>query len=223
MHRDRGSATGEGPFEDRPEFVGAGGRIVDAAAHFERDGHMLRHRITHPRHDLQRRLRHAQQIAPPAAAEHFPHRAAEVDVDHIEAGLHQSAGRRGEVVGIRSHQLPPHRMLVRSDGDPGEIALVGADHCHEGVDQNFAEAVGSPMPAGQHPHRPVAIARQRCLHHRRGEPDRANQRAGVAAASQRCSSWWHTRGRPGREVRHGGWLLERDHLRTGQVSNQVRP
>jgi hypothetical protein len=164
VDRDRRRTAGEGAVEDRPEVVAAGGRVVEAAAHLERHRHVRRHGVADARHDLQGRVGLGEQVAAAAPAEDLLHGAAEVDVDDVVALGHQPPRGRREVVGVRAHQLAADGMLLGRHGQPGEVAAVGADGGHELVEEHFAERVGRTVPPRQHPHRPVAVAREGRLH-----------------------------------------------------------
>ena len=76
---------------------------------------------------------------------------------------------RRKIVRVGPHQLAADGMLVLVHGDPREVATVGADHRHERVEQHLAEGIGRAVPPGQGPHRQVAVAGERGLHHRRPE------------------------------------------------------
>ena len=60
-------------------------------------------------------VRLAQMKTTPAAAQHFFHRAAEIDVDDVEATLDQLLSSRTKLARIGAHQLPADRMLVVGD------------------------------------------------------------------------------------------------------------
>ena len=110
--------------EDLEKLVAALGRVVDAAAHLDRDGNVRRHGVAHAADDLQRHVGLAQVKAAAAAAEHFLHRAAEVDVDHVEAALDQPQRGRAELLGLGAHELPADGMLFV--GDVQEVAVAAA-------------------------------------------------------------------------------------------------
>ena len=46
-----------------------------------------------------------------ATSQYLLHRAAEVDIDHIEAAFHQPQRRRRKNLRVGPHQLPAGRML----------------------------------------------------------------------------------------------------------------
>ena len=199
VHGDRRCAAGEGAVEDGPEVVEALRRVVEAAAHLERDGHVRRHRLANLCHDLKRDGGLREEVAAAAAAEHFLHRAAEVDVDDVVALGHEPLGGRRKVVGIRAHQLAADGMFLVGHREAGEVAAVGADGGHELIEEHLAERVGRAVAAGQHPHGAVAVAGEGRLHD--GRRDRhAADRKKVAA-----SFFWS------------------DHVSTGHMSNHVRP
>ena len=187
VHGDRRRAAVEGAVEDRPKLVGARLRVVDAPPHLERDGNVGGNGLPHPRNNLERGLGHAEEIAAAAAAEHLLHRAAKVDVDHVEARRDEPPRRRREIVGIRPHQLPTDGMLVVGDRDPGEVSLVRADHGHERVEQHLAECVGGAVLPGQQPHRQIAVAGERGLHDRRRERHAPDRKGGHVSTGHRSN------------------------------------
>ena len=100
------------------------------------------------------------KISAPAAAQHFFHRAGEIQVDGIEAGLDELQGGRGELLRRVAHQLGAARMLLvgHADEAPGLAALGHAQD--KAVQQHFAQRVGRAQAPGDDPHRPIAIAAQ---------------------------------------------------------------
>ena len=118
MDGDGRDAALESAVENGEELFAAFRRVVQAAAHFDRDRNVRRHGFAHSGNDFQRRFHLAQQKSATATAEHFFHRAAEIDVDHVEARGHQALGRGGEIVGIGAHQLPADGMLFVGDVQP---------------------------------------------------------------------------------------------------------
>ena len=187
VHRDRRHAAGEGAVEDGPEVVGALGRVVEAAPHLERDGHVRRHGVAHAAHDVERRLGLAEQIAAAAPAEHFLDGAAKIDVDHVEPRLNEPPRRGRKIIRVRPHELAADGVLLVSDGHTGEVALVPPDHGHERVEQHLAERVGRTEPPGEHPHRQVAVAGERRLHHGGSEGDAADRQAGHVSTGHRSN------------------------------------
>ena len=187
VHGDRRHAVGEGAVEDRPELVGALGRVVEAAPHLERDGHVRRHGVADAAHDVERGFGLTEQVAAAAPAEHFLDGAAKIDVDHVEPRLDEPPRRGREVVGVRPHELAADGVLLVGDGHTGEVALVLPDHRHECVEQHLAEGVGRAEPPGEHPHRQVAVAGERRLHHGGGEGDAADRRPGHVSTGHRSN------------------------------------
>jgi hypothetical protein len=82
---DRGGAGSIGAVEDLEKIVAAFIGVVDTAAHLERDRHVGRHGVANAVDDLERHRGLAEMVATAATTEDFFHRAAEVDVDHVEA------------------------------------------------------------------------------------------------------------------------------------------
>ena len=107
VNGDRRDAARERAVEDRKELVAAFGRVVDAAAHLDRDGHVRRHGVADASDDFERHFRLAEVIPAAAAAQHLFHRAAEVDVDDVEAGFDQPRGRRSKILGFAPISCPP--------------------------------------------------------------------------------------------------------------------
>ena len=176
VHGDRRGTTGEGAVENRPEVVPALGRVIEAATHLERHRDSGRHRVPHPTHDLERRRGLREQEAAPAAAQDLLHRAAEVDVDHVVALRHEPAGRRGEIVGVRPHQLAADGVLFLGQRESGGCLMPPLGRRHELIEQHLAQRVGRTVSPGEHPHRPVAVARERRLHERRRERHAADRK-----------------------------------------------
>ncbi len=178
VDRDCRRSALERAVEDAKELVAALGRVVQPAAHLDRHRHPRRHGVAHPADDLQRRLDLAQQVAAPAAAKHLLHRAAEVDVDHVEAGRHEPRRRGAEIVGIGPHQLPAHGVFFVAGAQVPIGPPPVRDLVDELVEHHLAQRVRGPQPPRDHAHRPIAIARQRRLHHGKVERDVSDSQHG---------------------------------------------
>ena len=74
-------------------------------------GIVRRQRLADASDDFKRRFGLAQQKPAAAASQHFFDRAAEVDVDDVEARLDQPQSGRPELLGIGPHQLPADGVL----------------------------------------------------------------------------------------------------------------
>ena len=164
MHRDRRDTTIKGTVEDGEELLLTLSGVVDAPPHLQRDRQLGGDCVADSANDLKGCLGHAQQIAAPAASQHLLDRAAEVDVDAVEAGFDKATGGRSEVIGVGPHQLATDRVLFSGDCQPGQIAAVGADLSKELVEHHLAEGVGSAKPTGHDPHWQVTVAGEGCLH-----------------------------------------------------------
>ena len=171
---DRGRAEAKGAVEDREEVVAALLAVVQAAAHLHRERNVRRQDIPHPADDFQRGAGRAQEKPAPAAAQHLLHRAAEVQVDHVEAGLGKFERGGRKVFRIGAHQLCTDGVLFvrRADVPPGLRSLADLDD--EAVQEHFAQRVGGPQPPGNDPHRPVAVAAQGRLDDREIDGDVAD-------------------------------------------------
>ena len=97
---------------NREKVVAALFGVVDAAAHLDGHGNVIGHHIAGASHDFQRDGRLAEVKSATTASQHFLDRAAEVDVDHIEPGLHQLDRAGGKLLWLRSHQLTGHRRFI---------------------------------------------------------------------------------------------------------------
>ena len=144
MNGDRRDARRIRPVEDLEKLLAALGRVVDAAAHLHRDRNVRRHGVAHAADDLERHRRLAQMKSAPAAAQHFLHRAAEVDVDHVEAALDQPQCGRRELLRVGPHQLPAGRMLFVGDVQKVPIPPPRLQVDDELVEHHFAERVRRP-------------------------------------------------------------------------------
>ena len=111
-------------------------------------------------------------------------------------------------------------MLLGGEGEPGVVALAAVGGDDERVEEDFAEAVGGAVAAGEDAHRPVAVAGEGRLEDGRGELHMADR------GRREGPRWWRLerdrvshrkiprrRARPCRSPCHS----------TGQMSNQLRP
>ena len=110
-----GDAALEGAVEDLEKLLAALGGVVDAAAHFDRHRDVRRHGVAHAADDFERHVRLAQVEAAAATAEHLLHRAAEVDVDHVEPALDEPLGGGAELLGLGAHELAADGVLLVGD------------------------------------------------------------------------------------------------------------
>jgi hypothetical protein len=108
-------------------------------------------------------------IAASTTSQNLLHRAAEIDVDHIEPGGNQSPGAGGELLGFGSHQLAADRMIVVGQVQEVLGAFALADAQQELIQHHLAQRVRSAQAASDPPHRPVAVPGQGGLDH--GESD----------------------------------------------------
>jgi len=136
----------------------------------------------------------------PAAAEHFLHRASEVDVDHLEAGLHQRHGPGGELLRLGAHQLPTHRPLfrrvVQKTLRPPSARL---DTDEELVEHHLAQRVRRPVSPGDDAHRPVAVTGEGRLDDGKGKLKVADTKHHIALAigeGRAGLNWARTRQSP---------------------------
>ncbi len=164
MHGHRRRAQGKRPVENLEEPIAAGGRVVHAAPHFHRHRNVRRHDVACPLYDFQRHLRLSQMKSAAAFAKHLLHRAAEVDVNHVEARLDQPRRPGRELLRLGPHQLPADGMLLvaRIEAMPRPGPLLQAHQ--ELIQHHLANCIRRPQPASNHPHRPIAIAGQGRLH-----------------------------------------------------------
>ena len=143
-----------------------------------RQRHVRRQGLAEPGDDLQGLLRLAQEIPAAALAQDLLDRAAEVDVDHVEARRDQLQRRRGEVVGRAAHELGRDGMVLVGHADipPGLVPLGHVED--EAVEQHLADGVARPEPPRDGPGRPVAIAAHRGQGHGELDPHRAEVNRG---------------------------------------------
>ena len=79
-------------------------------------------------------------------------------------------------------------MLLGGEGEPGVVALAAVGGDDEGVEENFAEAVGRAVAAREDAHRPVAVAGEGRLEDGRGELHMAD-RGRREGPRWRCLEW----------------------------------
>ena len=91
-------------------------------------------------------------------------------------GRDQPQRRRAEIVRIGPHQLPADRMLFVGDPQPPLILAGVARLDQELIEHHLAQRVRRPEPPRNHPHRPIAIARQRRLHDGKVDRDLAQSK-----------------------------------------------
>ena len=88
---------------------------------------------------------------------------------------------------LRREVLVPLTDQVRIDREAIAVATARSRLHDKLIEQDLADRVGRPMPPGEHPHRPVAVARECSLHERRGERHAADgERAAIGRGA------WHT-------------------------------
>ena len=103
-----------------------------------------------------------------APAQDFLDRASEVDVDHVEARFHQLGRPGGELFRLGPHQLPADRPFLVGHVQEMTRAASVLTHLHQKlVQHHFAQCIRGAVAPRQHPHRPVAVARQGGLHNRK--------------------------------------------------------
>jgi hypothetical protein len=96
-----------------------------------------------------------------AAAQDLLYRTAEIDIDHVKAGLNQLRGPGSELLGLGSHELTPDRPFVIRDAEEVLIPLALVfNRDKELVEHYLADRVRRAMPAGNQAHRPIAVARE---------------------------------------------------------------
>src|SRR5262245_12647578 len=97
MNSDGGNTSCKCAVEDGEEAVAALLRVVQPPAHFDRHRDVSRNRFACPEDNLQGDLGLAQMETAAAPPEHFLHRAAEVDVDHVKSSFNQLQCSGGEL------------------------------------------------------------------------------------------------------------------------------
>ncbi len=156
---DGGDAGGEGTVEDGEEVVAAVRRVVEAAAHLHGDGNVSGNGFARAADDFESDGRLAEVKSTPATAENFFHRAAEVDVDDVEAGFDQLECAARELVRLGTHQLSADGAFVVGEMQEMAVAMAVVFHRDQKlVEHHFAERIRSTVASSEQPHRPVAIA-----------------------------------------------------------------
>src|SRR5262249_48698149 len=113
----------------------------------------------------------AQVKSATATPQNLLHRAAEIDVDHVEARLDELLCPERKLLGLGAHELPADRMLFVRDvkNMPRLQAIFERDQ--KLVEHHLAERVRRAMPAREHAHARIAIAAERGLHDRKADVD----------------------------------------------------
>jgi hypothetical protein len=115
MDRHGGKTRRERRVENAEKIVAALRGVIDPAPHLDADRDMLGHRLAHATDDLQGHLRLAEMVSAATAADRRPDRAAEVDVDHVEAGRAEFPRCRTELQRVGSHELSADGMFLADD------------------------------------------------------------------------------------------------------------
>ncbi len=172
MHGDGGQAGLEGRIEDAKEVLLALGGVIHAAPQLKRNRDRSRDGVAHAFDDLDRRDRVGEQETAAATPQHLPDRAAEVDVDHVEAGLGHHDGGGGQRARLGAHQLPADRVILVLERESLFLKLAGPDD--ELIEHHLVYAVRRSVAAGDQAHRRVAVAGQGGLNDREIELQIAN-------------------------------------------------
>ena len=139
MERQR---RGSGLHEPRAELEAGARAVRDAAPHLHRHGNLDRPGDRFDDAAGERLVLH--QMRTGAGLRHLAHRAAEVHIDDVRACGLDHARRVGHRGGVRAEDLDRERVLVGSDAQVAEGALVavldpgGGDHLR--ADETGAEA-----------------------------------------------------------------------------------
>ncbi len=174
MHRDRSHTHRVSAVKNLEELFATFLAVVDPSPHLKCHRHRLGNRVAHSLHDFEGNRRLTQMVAPPTTPQHFLHRAAKVDVDHIEPAFHQPQRGRREILGIGTHQLPRDRVFLLGHHQEMSIPAPRLQFHDELIQQHFAKRVRSAVATCDEPHRHVAVPRKCRLHHRKIQPNLAD-------------------------------------------------
>lgn len=187
MHGNRRHSDLKRPVQNLIEMITAFGRIINAATHFNRHGDRIGNHIPRPLHNFQHHVRLSQMESAAAASEYFLYGASKVDIDDIETGFHQFYRTCSKLLGFGTHQLPGHRVLFFTDMQKMAGTFAFLKLHKEFVEHHLANRVGSSLSLGDDPHRPVAVARQGRLDHRKIQGQVADLESWQSQRS--CGNW----------------------------------
>lgn len=172
VHGDGRQTVLAGTVENAEEVAHARRRIVRAAAHFQRDGNLRRHRSTDIPDDLNRGKGIREEKPPAAAAKHLTDRASEIELDHVKATVGYPPGGLGQAGRVGPHELAADGVVFVADIKKLPTGLARLeDHF---VEHDFMQGVWGTLSAGDETHWRVAVPGQRRLDDRHVKLYRAN-------------------------------------------------